>query len=116
MKILQRRWKRNKASSKYKSVILSQAQEDINKTLDYVKNTLLNPTASKNLLDDIIRAVEDITIFPYSLSTIKNTEYRYKVVNNFLLVYKVLEELKEVRIMAFLYAKSDVLTNLIKRL
>ena len=38
--------------------------------------------------------------------TIKNTEYRYKVVNNFLLVYKVLEELKEVRIMAFLYAKG----------
>lgn len=105
--------------NKYKSVILPQATRDISQALEYIEKDLNNSLASKKLLKELMRIVDNICCFPYSMPKINNKEitldkeYRYAMVNNFLLVYKVVDELKEIRIMSFLYAKSDLVAKLI---
>ncbi len=109
-------------SSKYKSIILPQAERDIFETMEYITNELCNPTAAKNLFSEIAESVERISVLPYAMPTIKNNEitlgkeYHWTSVKNFLLIYKIVEEQKEIRIMAFLYGKSDVISKLIERL
>ncbi|MDE6189580.1 MAG: type II toxin-antitoxin system RelE/ParE family toxin [Clostridia bacterium] len=106
---------------KYKSVIVKQAEEDIAETLEYISTKLFNPAAAQNLLYEIIEAVERISTFPYSMPTLKSDkiqtdiEYRRVEVKNFALIYKVVEEAKEVRIMAVFYGASDVVSRIIKR-
>ena len=109
-------------TSKYKAVIVAQAQDDITEILTYVREHLRNPSASAKLLNDILALVDTISNFPYSMPLIANAvltngqEYRRAIVNNFVLIYKVVDELHEVRIMAAFYAMSDVLANFLERL
>ncbi len=50
-----------------------------------------------------------------NLVTDKN-EYRRADIDNFVIVYKVVEESKEVRIMAAFYAPSDIVQRFLKRI
>ena len=107
---------------KYKRIILPQAEADIEETLKYISEELCNPTAAVKLIEDMQEAMENISLFPYSCPTIKDekvtlgTEYRRVVVGNFVLIYKVVEEEKEVRIMAVFYGSSNVIVRLLKRI
>lgn len=108
--------------SKYKSVIIRQAEIDIANTLAYISNELHSPKAAQKLWREILNTVDTITAFPYSMATLKDTKipngeiYRRAEVNNFALIYKVVEEVKEVRIMAVFYGPSDIPVKLTKRL
>lgn len=107
--------------NKYRSVIIKQAEDDIAETLEYISKNLFNPTAAENLLTDIIDTIDRITMFPYAMPTLKSelieptAEYRKAEVNNFVLIYKVIEELKEIRIMAVFYGPSDIVSRIKKR-
>ncbi len=109
-------------TEKYKSVIVKQAEDDIAKTLAYISEELKNPQAAQKLWVDILNTVERIAAFPYSMAALKNkkitldNEYRRAEVNNFVIVYKIIEQAKEVRVMAVFYGASDVVTRLIERL
>ncbi|MCM1534124.1 MAG: type II toxin-antitoxin system RelE/ParE family toxin [Corallococcus sp.] len=108
--------------SKYKSIIVKQAEQDISQTLAYISNELHSPKSAQKLLQDLISTVDTITSFPYSMATLKDIKipngdiYRRAEVNNFVLIYKVVEGVKEVRIMAVFYAPSDVSARLTKRI
>ncbi len=110
------------ASSKFKSMILPQAEQDIDETLGYISGELCNPTAAKNLLIKILEMVDRIAAFPYSMPVIKNKEitlgkeYRRAEVDNFTMIYKIVEDVKEIRIMAVFYGRSDILTKCMNRL
>ena len=107
---------------KYKRVILPQAEQDIEEALNYISNELCNPDAANKLIDNMVEIMENVSMFPYSLPTLKDkrlaqgNEYRRADVNNFVLIYKVAEDVREVRVMAPLYAPSDVVARLLKRL
>lgn len=107
---------------KYKRVIVKQAEDDIAETLAYISDELKNPQAARKLWTEIFNTIDTITAFPYSMATLKNKkitlgkEYRRAEVNNFVIIYKVVEEAKEVRIMAVFYGASDVVARLIERL
>lgn len=107
---------------KYKRVILPQAEQDIEEALNYISNELCNPDAANKLIYNMTDIMENISMFPYSLPTLKDkrlaqgNEYRRADVNNFLLIYKVAGDVREVRVMAALYAPSDVVARLLKRL
>lgn len=109
-------------TEKYKSVIVKQAEDDIAETLAYISSELKNPQAAQKLWMDILNTVDTITEFPYSGATLKNKkitlgkEYRRVEVNNFVLIYKVVDEVKEVRIMAVFYGASNVIARLTERL
>ena len=107
---------------KYKRIILPQAEQDIENALNYISNELCNPDAADKLIDDMMEIMDNVSLFPYSLPTLKDkrltqgNEYRRADVNNFVLIYKVAEDVKEVRVMAALYGPSDVVARLLKRI
>lgn len=106
----------------YKRVILPQAESDIQETLDYIAEKLFNPTAAIKLMEDMEETMQSVSKFPYSRPQLKDkrltlgADYRRADVNNFVLIYKVVEEAKEVRIMAAFYAPSDVVARLLNRI
>lgn len=106
----------------YKRVILPQAESDIKETLDYIAEKLFNPTAAVKLIEKMEETMQSVSLFPYSRPKLNDErltlgmEYRRAEVDNFVLIYKVVEEVKEVRIMAAFYAPSDVVTRLLKRI
>ncbi len=108
-------------SNNYTAVILPQAENDITEILDYISNELKKPTAEKNLWMDIKDAIGRARLFPYAMPIIKNQnitlgkEYRRLDVNNYVVVYKVVEEKREIRIFAVLYAPSNVVSKLLSR-
>ena len=110
------------ATSNYRIVILPQAENDIEETLKYIAEKLHNQTAAINLLESIQKTIESISHFPYSRPTIKNesvtlgAEYRRADIDNFVLIYKAVAEVKEVRIMAAFYGSSDVIARILNRI
>lgn len=108
-------------ADKYTAVILPQAEKDITEILDYITNELKNPTAAKNLWTDIKEAIGRAKLFPYAMPIIKNEhitlgkEYRRLDVNNYVIVYKVAEPQKEIRIFAVLYGPSNIMAKLLNR-
>lgn len=105
----------------YSAVILPQAENDITDILNYISDELKNPTAAKNLWSDIKEALRRAITFPYAMPIIKNEritlgkEYRRLDVNNYVVVYKIVEESKEIRILAVLYAPSSIITKILNR-
>lgn len=108
-------------SDNYAAVILPQAEKDITEILDYINNELKNPTAAKNLWADIKGAIGRARLFPYAMPIIKNEritlgkEYRRLDVNNYVVIYKIAEEQKEIRIFAMLYGSSNVMAKVLSR-
>lgn len=106
----------------YKRIILPQAESDINEVLNYISIDLCNPDAAVKLLNDMTEMMENVSRFPYSLPVLKDNrltsgkEYRRADVNNFVLIYKIAEEAKEVRIMAAFYASSEIVSRFLNRL
>ncbi|MCH5158802.1 MAG: type II toxin-antitoxin system RelE/ParE family toxin [Clostridiales bacterium] len=106
----------------YKCLITPQAIEDIEEALAYITNEFDNEIAAKKLFDKITETVDRIALFPRAMPKVKNDgitlgkEYRRADVDNFVLIYKIEEKEKEVRIMAAFYGPSDVISRLLKRL
>lgn len=106
----------------YKAVILPQAENDIVEIADYISNNLNSPSAARKLLKEIKEAVGRIKAFPYAMPVLKNEkitlgkEYRRLDVGNYVLIYKIVEEVKEVRIFAVFYAPSNVMARILNRI
>ena len=108
--------------SKFKAIILPQAEADISDILDYIANDLSNATAAEHLWVDMIEAIGRAKTFPYAMPVVKNeritlgAEYRRLDVNNYTLIYKIAEDEKEIRIFAVFYGPSNVLSKLLNRI
>lgn len=109
-------------SDNYTAVILPQAEKDITELLDYIANELSNPTAARNLWRDTKEAIGRAKLFPYAMPILKNEriapgkEYRRLDVNNYVVIYKVIEELKQIRIFAVFYGPSNVMAKVLNRI
>ncbi|MDE5563001.1 MAG: type II toxin-antitoxin system RelE/ParE family toxin [Clostridiales bacterium] len=51
-------------TTKYKRIILPQAEADIREALNYISNELCNPAAASKLLADMVEAMESVSMFP----------------------------------------------------
>ena len=96
----------------YKVKILPVAQDDLSDTSDYIANVLCNPSAAVNLLDKIGAAFQQLQTFPFSGTKlndeiVRETEYRFLHVENYLIFYTVKQEIETVFIMRILYGASD---------
>lgn len=107
---------------RYEKLILPEAENDIYEILDYIVYELKNPTAAKNLYLKIKEAIDRVSLFPYAMPTIKNeviangNEYRRLDVENYVLIYKIMEAEKQIRIMAVFYGPSDVVSRFLDRI
>lgn len=90
-------------------VFLPAAEQDLDSLFLYIKNELHNEIAARNIATKILQRIQDLANFPNMGASLANidhrlSDYRYLLVDNYLLIYKVTGE---VRIIRILYARSD---------
>jgi len=96
----------------YSINITDLAEEDILATVRYIANTLKNPVAANNLLDEIERhekILEDTpNIYPFVNDVyLSDKGLKYVIIKNYLMFYTIDEDNKIVNIIRFLYKRRD---------
>ena len=104
-------------ASKYNYQLTPLAEQDIDSALAYITETLCNGQAAVKLLDDIENAIATICEFPYSsadckLFLVQDENIRHVLVDNYVLVYEIKEEEKQLNLLRFRYTRMD-LTKLV---
>ena len=100
-------------SNKYGYRITQIANQDIDSALAYISENLSNPTAAAELFLKLERGIEEICTVPYAfpdceIFLISEERIRHIVIDNYVLVYEILEESKTVNILRFRYAKMNL--------
>jgi addiction module RelE/StbE family toxin len=93
-----------------KVVFSSKADQDLASLFEYVRDSLRNSIAANNIVSKILRLSQKLSNFPKMGASLHAVDdrldsYRYVIVDNYLLVYKIVDE--EVLIVRILYAKSN---------
>ncbi len=97
---------------KYSVIFTDAAHEELESILDYLINTLCNLEAGKNLWFKSQEIIEKICIFPYAFPVYRGRfinnriEYRKVNVHNYIVIYKILEDKKEIIIMSIIFGTS----------
>lgn len=96
----------------YNLQFLPLAQSDLVGIVRYIADDLHNKEAAQKLADEIIKATETLTDFPYAFpayTAIRPTknEYRKLIVQNYMIFYTVDEKTKTVTVSRVVYAKRD---------
>lgn len=100
-------------SNKYAFRFTPLAEQDIDSALGYIAENLCNAKAASELYFAIERAIGQICAFPLSSADclcflIQDKNIRHIPVDNYVLIYEVVEETKEIHILRFCYAKIDL--------
>ncbi|AET67802.1 addiction module toxin, RelE/StbE family [Desulfosporosinus orientis DSM 765] len=102
-------------SNKFRIEYLPIAEKDLTEILEYIQ--IDNPTAALTLLNEIDKAISELSYFPYMGSAPKDQRlillnYRMLIVANYLVFYVVLdgEEVVEIRRILHGKRKYDFLT------
>lgn len=90
-------------------VILPAAEQDLSSLFLYIKDELHNEIAARNVAMKILQRAQNLASFPEIGADLANIDhrlsgYRYLLVDNYILIYTVTDE---VRIIRILYARSD---------
>jgi len=96
-------------------VFSTKADQDLADLFEYIKDNLQNGIAAHNIVSKILDLSKKLSIFPDMGSSLKAVDirlapYRYLIVGNYLLIYRVTHE--EVLIIRIVYAKSDYVQTL----
>lgn len=86
------------------------AERDLNDLTSYIRNDLQNPIAAHNIATKILQRSHLLADFPEVGAVLgfvsrQLNRYRYLLVDNYLVIYKVIEQ--QVVIIRILYARSD---------
>lgn len=93
---------------KYKLRYLTLAYLDLQDIVDYVCNEISAPDAANDLVDKFDEAISRLEMFPFSGPICNNInglkdEYRFLVVENYMVFYVVFDDIVEIR--RILYGK-----------
>ncbi len=93
-----------------KVVFLHAAERDLSNLFSYIEDKLQSPVAARNIAAKILQRTQMLANFPKLGPNLASTDpkltgYRYLLVDNYLVIYGVVEE--EVYIVRILYARSD---------
>ena len=102
----------------YRLETSAEFERDMGEALNHISNKLLNLSAASSLSKKVRRKISFIQTNPfmyprYHDKRIKSANFRYAVVDNYLLFYHVDEATNVISIEAFVYGKQD-LTAIIK--
>ena len=89
-----------------------QAVRDLEDAVDYIINTLKNPSAARKLYKEALKKAELMASVPYAGTRLKKlagveTDFRYFLCNRWMIFSKTINN--KVFIVRFLYAKSNYL-------
>ncbi len=96
----------------YDIYITLSAEKDLSRAADYIEFTLKNPQAADHLLDEAERQLNALSRFPKQHplvddSILASWGIRFTQVGNYLAFYTVSDKESIVRVVRFLYEKSD---------
>lgn len=104
---------RNMDTDYYEIVLTDMAEADLDSIYDYIANTLKEENSSNKLMNKIETSILRLEQFPYSCSEVhikpRNKRYRKLVIGNYIVLYRVEEEYKQVVIFHIFYGKKDYL-------
>jgi plasmid stabilization system protein ParE len=88
-------------------------EEDLDSALDYITNTLYSPKAALRMLQktrDIISLIKENPYnFPlYHNKHIAGKGYRYAIIGNYLMFYRISEERKITTIESFIHGQMNI--------
>ncbi len=98
----------------YKVVISPSANADLFNALKYIAYELKNPQAAANLADGIERCYADLEEFPAAHElcrdpVLRRIGYRRYAVGNYLVIFRIVENAQEVRILHIFHSLQNYL-------
>lgn len=96
----------------YSVRLYARAHHDIEEIYKYIANNLAEPLAAEKLVDALENAILNLEYFPERGAIRKsgiyaNKNYRQLFVKNYVIIYKVMSDIKEVHIVTVRYAPSN---------
>lgn len=100
--------------NKFDFFITPLAKDGIIQTLNYIENNLGNLKATNDLYKKIENGIQQICLFPFAQNTceeylILDKNIRHLIIDNYILIYEIIEEKKQINILGFKYAKMNLL-------
>lgn len=88
------------------------AISDIDEAMIYISGNLANPAAANRLFEELEEAIDKIRCFPYAFADcsyymVSDKNIRHIRVNNYILIYEIVEERKMIHVLRFRYSKTD---------
>ena len=88
------------------------AVKNIDSAFAYISKMLHNPKAAIDLINKIENYVENASLYPHSMpftdnKFFKKETFRRIIVDNYILLYTIQEEQKQITIVNFIYGKRD---------
>ena len=101
----------------YKVVISPSANADLFNALKYIAYELENPSAAQKLADWVERCYADLEEMPAAHElcrdpVLRRLGYRRYPVDNYIVIFRVVEKAKEVRVVHFFHMTQDYLSML----
>ena len=97
---------------KYKTLFTRTAYEDLRSIYKYIKEELLNINSALKIINEIEERIEVLREFPLTGSLVQDAilearGYRKLIIHDYIALYTVDEQKKEVRIIRVIYGKRD---------
>ena len=97
---------------KYEVKLYARAYRDMEDIYAYIASNLHDPNAAQNIIDEIENAVFSLELMPERGAVRRsgiyaNRDYRQLFVGNYIIVYRVKKEEKQVHIVTVRYAPSS---------
>ena len=101
----------------YKVVISPSANADLFNALKYIAYELENPSAAEKLADEVERCYADLEEMPAAHElcrdpVLRRLGYRRYPIDNYIVIFRVVEKVKEVRVVHFFHMTQDYLSAL----
>lgn len=96
----------------YEIEIAPLANQDLDEIVTYIARTLENPSAAASFLDEVDSCYRSLQSMPLIYEECRDVRlralgYRRAVIKNYIMVYRVNEAAKAVRILRFFYGPRD---------
>ena len=96
----------------YSVKLYARAIRDLEEIFKYIANNISEPLAAEKMIDALENAIVSLECFPErgairQNGIYANKNYRQLFVKNYVIIYKVLKEQKEVHIVTVRYAPSN---------
>jgi addiction module RelE/StbE family toxin len=96
----------------YSVKLYARAIRDLEEIFKYIANNISEPLAAEKMIDALENAIVNLEYFPErgvirQKGIYANKNYRQLFVKNYVIIYKVLKEQKEVHVVTVRYAPSN---------
>jgi toxin ParE1/3/4 len=97
----------------YNVLFTESFSDDLDETIDYIANKLMNPTAAGKFMNNVQKMLDTICdnpyVFPlYHDDILAEKGYHFVTISNFLLFYGVDDYAKTVTVMRLIYGKQNL--------